>query len=540
MNQVVDHGVRDRKVWRVTGPALLLAAHMFVGAGGALAAAPALLVQKCGACHPGKEKLERLSNIRKSPEGWDMTIVRMGIWHKVQVTREERKVLVKYLADTQGLAPQESAPYRALLERQPNIADIVPSDELGQMCARCHSFGRVALQRRDTQEWRKLVHTHVGQFPSVEYSALGRDRNWLDLALGDTSSKLGELYPYDTAAWAKWRRASHRAPTGHWRVAGWRPGVGAYSGYLRVGALKAGRYAAAYDLVYDNGNRLVGEGESVVYAGYEWRGSALIGNQETRSVFALSADGATMSGRWFMRGADEVGARFEAVRMDSVRPGTIVAVSPALVKSGESTTLRVSGVKLRTAQLERLDLGSDVRVEKVEGVSEDEALVTVKVAQGAATGWRKLGPGPAGADARLAVYRQFDSIRVEPEFAMARLAGGANAALTAQFEAVAYLNGPDGKPGTGDDLRLGPVNAHWSVDNNDEKAKAANDVAFAGVMEPTGRFLPALAGPNPARGGQSNVGDLAVTASVQDGSQTLSGKARMVVGAQRWNTPPLR
>lgn len=532
MKREVHHGIGSLKAW--------LAGLLLFAAAGTLAAAPALLLQKCGGCHAGKQKLERISTIRKSPEGWDMTIVRMGIWHQVEVTRAERKALVKHLADTQGLAPEESAPYRAFLERQPNLIDVAPSEQLAQMCGRCHSFGRVALQRRDTQEWRKLVHTHMGQYPSVEYSALGRDRNWFDLAVGETASKLGELYPQSTAAWSKWRGATHRPPTGRWRVAGHRPGIGDYAGYMRVRALSGDRYAVTYDLLYGDGNRLTGEGESIVYAGYEWRGSALLGNQETRSIFALSADGRTMAGRWFMRGADEIGARFEAVRMDGARPGTIVAVSPALLKSGATTTVRISGVKLATAWLERPDLGPDVRVERGIRVSDDEALLTVTVAEGAAIGWRKLGPGPAGSDAKLAVYRQFDSIRVEPEFAIARLGGGANAAVTAQFEAIAFLNGADGQPGTADDVRLGPVNASWSVDNNDEKAKAANDAAFAGVMEPTGRFWPGLAGQNPARNHQSNAGDLAVLASVGAGAQALSAKGRLVVTAQRWNTPPLR
>ena len=516
---------------------LFLAAFALAGAVAAWAAAPALLVQKCGACHMDeKQTMQRMSNIRKSPEGWEMTIVRMGIWHKVDLTRAERKVLVKYLADTQGLAPQESAPYRALIERQPNIPDVVPSEDLSQMCARCHSFGRVALQRRDTDEWRKLVHTHMGQYPSIEYSAQGRDRNWFDLAAGEVAAKLGELYPYSTQEWKRWQRARHRPPTGSWRVAGHRPGAGAYAGTLQVRALGQDRYAARYDLLYDNGNRVTGEGDAVVYAGYEWRGSALLGNQETRSVFALSADGKTMAGRWFMRRADEVGARFEAVRVDAARPGTLISVSPALLKSGETATLRVSGNKLPAT----FDLGPDVRVEKVVRVSEDESQLTVKVADGAATGWRKLGAGMAGTDIKFAIYRQLDSVRVEPPFAFARLGGGTNPPVTAQFQAIGYLNGADGKPDTEDDIRLGPVDAAWSVDNQDEKAKAANDVGFAGVMEPTGQFLPAPAGPNPLRNNLSNVGDLAVIAAVKDGPRTVTGRGRLVVAVQRWNTPPLR
>ena len=33
------------------------------------------LAAKCGACHQDKQGLQRISGIRKSPEGWDMTIV---------------------------------------------------------------------------------------------------------------------------------------------------------------------------------------------------------------------------------------------------------------------------------------------------------------------------------------------------------------------------------------------------------------------------------------------------------------------------------
>jgi quinohemoprotein amine dehydrogenase len=533
MKQVVHHGWN---AFRALGRAMLLAGLAWVCSAGALAAPPALLAQKCGTCHQEKEGLQRIFNIRKSPEGWDMTIVRMTIWHKLEISRAERKVLVKYLADTQGLAPQESAPYRALIERRPNVGEVAPSEELTQMCARCHSFGRVALQRRDTEEWRKLVHTHMGQFPSIEYSAQGRDRNWFDLAVGEVATKLGELYPYSTKEWKTWQAARHRPPTGNWRIAGHQPGVGAYAGTMQVRALGQDRYAARYDLLYDSGDRISGEGDAVVYAGYEWRGSASLGNRETRSIFNISADGKTMSGRWFMRRADEIGARFEAVRADAARPGTLIAVSPALLKAGESTTLRVSGIKLGAS----FDLGPDVRVEQATRVSDDEVQLTVRVAEAAAAGWRNLGPGANGEPVKFAIYRKIDAVRVEPPFAFARLGGGTNAPVTAQFEAIAYLNGADGKPDTEDDVRLGPVRATWSVDNQDDKAKALNDVAYAGVMEPTGRFLPAAAGPNPVRNNLSNVGDLAVLATVKDGAQAVTGKGRLVVAAQRWNTPPLR
>jgi quinohemoprotein amine dehydrogenase len=499
-----------------------------------------LMSEKCGACHQQKgTTFDRITDIRKSPEGWEMTLARMGSWHQVDISRGERTVLVKYLADTQGLAPEESAPYRYLIERRPNVEDVLPKEEMGQMCARCHSFGRVALQRRNVDEWRKLVETHVGQFPSIEYSGQARDMNWLDLALGEVAPKLAEMYPLRTKAWAKWQRAKHLAPSGTWRVVGNRPGWGAYSGYMFVNSLGADRYGVKYDLQYDSGNRVSGDGEANVYTGYEWRGTATLGNQRIHSIFAVSEDGRKISGRWFLRGADEVGARLEAVRMDAASRGAILAVSPAFIKAGETSSVRVSGVKLGGTY----DFGPGIKIDKAVRVSADEMDLVVTVADGAATGWRELKQGLGGHDAKIAVYRQIDSLRVEPGFAIARLGGGGGAtpAVSAQFEAIAYLNGPDRKPGTDDDIRLGRMTAQWSVENYSERAKAADDIKFAGVMQPDGQFLPAQAGPNPARANHgNNIGNLSVVATLADGQRLIKSSGHLIVTVQSWNRPPLR
>ena len=518
---------------------------LFIGMLAVLAAAASagespvqLLTAKCGACHLEGKTFQRISDIRKSPEGWEMTIVRMGVWHQVKVSRHDRQILVKYLADKQGLAPSESAPYRFLIERRPNVQDVVPNPELKQMCARCHSFGRVALQRRDVGEWRKLVETHVGQFPSIEYSAMGRDRNWLDLALSQVAPELAKRYPLHTAAWRQWQKARHVPPTGTWRVVGNRPGWGEYTGYMYVHAQGADRYRVRYALRYDDGDRLSGQGHAIVYTGYEWRGAARLGDQEVESVFAISADGKKMSGRWFLRDADEVGAQFGAVRISTTPPGTVLAVSPAFIKTGETTTVRLSGVKLG----DRYDLGAGVKIDSLRRVSADEVRLTLTVAKGAAIGWRDIGEGRVARAARIALYRKIDALRVEPAFAIARLGGGGSPIprVSAQFQAIAYLDGPDGKAGTADDIRLGPVKAKWHVENYDATAKVNDDLKFAGVMEPNGQFVPAQAGPNPARHNLDNVGNLSAVAILTDGQRSLSAKGHLVVAVQRWNTPPLR
>jgi quinohemoprotein amine dehydrogenase len=536
MMLIGSHARRLRRGLLIAG-ALLLAGNALAAPKAADTAAGAdVLKARCAGCHLENGKLQRIAGLRKTPEGWDMTIARMQTWHKVDISREERRLLVKYLADRQGLAPDEAAPYRFLIERAPNVMDVLPNKNLGDMCARCHSFGRVALQRREPAEWKKLVHTHLGQFPSIEYSAGGRDRHWRDLAFAEVVPELARLYPADAASWKKWQGKKHVMPVGKWRVAGRRPGSGDYAGTMQVDALGGDRYDVRYEFNYTNGSRVSGRGQAILYSGYEWRGDAMLGNQKVRSVFALSEDGRRLAGRWFLRDADEIGASFEAVPAAAVPRGTVLAAFPALLKAGAETRLSVHGVQLG----KDYDLGPGIQVVSVNQKNPDEAELVVRVADDAAAGPRSLrAVGGAGA-ATLAVYRQFDSVRVEPEFGIARLGGGTNLALAAQFEAVAYLNGPDGKAGTEDDVRLGYTTANWRVDNYDERAKSAEDARFAGVMEPQGLFVPAVAGPNPARKGMNNVGDLAVIATVSDDGRTSEAKGRLMVTVQRWNKPPLR
>nr|WP_211168986.1 quinohemoprotein amine dehydrogenase subunit alpha [Aromatoleum toluvorans] len=492
--------------------------------------------RKCASCHLEGGKLTRIPEIRKSPEGWDMTVTRMGIWHKVELTAEERRAVVKYLADRQGLAPSEAAPFRFLTERRPNMQDTPPDEEMAQMCGRCHSFGRVALQRRDEAEWRKLMHTHLGQFPSAEYSALGRDRNWWEIARDKMPGRLAALYPKNTDAWRDWSRAKHRPADGRWVVAGERPGWGAYTGVMTAVAKGNDKYEVSYELHFGAGNKVRGHGDAVIYTGYEWRGSARLGNEDTRSVFALSENGSRISGRWFLKHADEIGASFEAVRADKTAKSALALVTPHMLRAGDTATVTVAGAGLDA----KVDLGPGIEVVEWLGKSAEQLKLRVKVASDAAPGLRKVVVGGRESDKSVAVYRQIDSVRVEPAFGIARVGGGTNPPMTAQFNAVAFLNGPDGQPGTDDDVRLGSVPATWSTEPFDERAKHDEDLRFAGHMEPHGQFLPSFAGPNPVRRGLNNVGNLSVIATVADGDRALNAKGQLVVTVQRWNPTPLR
>lgn len=498
-----------------------------------------VMIKACAGCHAFTDdgKLSRIENMRKTPEGWDMTLARMGVWHDVKLTPEERRALVKYLADTQGLAPEETAAYRGLLERRPNMQPPAEVDEqLAVMCARCHSYGRIALQRRDEAEWRKLAHTHLGQFPSAEYQNFGRDRQWWTIARDEMPPKLAALYPFQTDAWTQWQ--SHEAvnPAGLWRVSGERPGKGRYAGFLKIESQGKDNYKTQYDLTYADGDKVSGQGTATLYTGYEWRGAAKLGAEDTRSVYALSSDGERLSGRWFLKGAEETGADLTAVRINDKEAG-IVAVEPPFIRQGQTVPLTIFGYGLQGDP----QLGPGLSVVRVIQASPEQVSLEVKAATDGPVGRQPVAIGTTRAADALTVYKTIDSVRVEPEFAIARIGGGAIAPVSAQLQAIAYLNGSDGQPGTADDIRLGSFPAKWRTDNFNEAAAAMKDVEFAGRMTDGGLFLPAVGGPNPARKYRANnTGDLKVVAEVKDGDQTLQGEGRLVVTVQRWNTPPLR
>ena len=64
------------------------------------------------------------------------------------------------------------------------------------MCARCHSAARVALQRRDSDDWLKHVHWHLAQWPTIEYQQNARDRLWWQTATTEVPGELGKLFPF--------------------------------------------------------------------------------------------------------------------------------------------------------------------------------------------------------------------------------------------------------------------------------------------------------------------------------------------------------
>ncbi len=130
------------------------------------------------------------------------------------------------------------------------------------------------------------------------------------------------------------------------------------------------------------------------------------------------------------------------------------------------------------------------------------------------------------------VYSKIDGIKVTPLSGMARLGGPAFPKQLQQFEALAFVNGPDGKPGTPDDLILGAADVKWSLEEY-TATFGDDDVKYVGTLDAKGLFTPNADGPNPKRtGNRNNIGDVWVVAELAApaaGAKPLRARAHLLV-----------
>ena len=485
----------------------------------------------CSGCHTEERPgyFQRISSIRKSPEGWLMTLVRMQQAHGVDVPTDVRDSIMAHLSNSQGLAPSESAAARFALERRPNAQDLKLGDDLPTMCGRCHTLARVALQRRDATEWNRLVHTHVGQYPTLEYQAGARERDWWEIATKELPEKLANQYGFESKDWQQWQSKTPADLSGTWVVAGRVPGEGGFFGTMKVARTDSMRYTADYKLVDTSGAARPERQTKVrVYTGYEWRGSGTEGARSLREVYAASADGTKLEGRFFDATHIEIGGDLAAFRAEG--PPAIVAVMPRALKVGVTQTVVIVGRNLSGTP----NFGPAARVKVIDrGTHFVRAAVTFD--RNATIGERPIRWGAAKADGMVVVYDRVDRISVSPSYGIARVGGGKVPPVSAQYEAIGYLERAGGAP-----LSLGPIDVSWQVEPFNADAVAADDVKFAGIMAPNGRFSPAPAGPNPNRKFSSNnAGDLAVKARLSQDGSVIEGSGRLVVTMQRWVNPPI-
>src|SRR6266542_1988928 len=79
-----------------------------------------LVLAKCGSCHKAddQKRMTRISYRRASPENWERTIKRMVSLNHAPLDPPDARAILKYLADHQGLAPEEARPIAFEAERR--------------------------------------------------------------------------------------------------------------------------------------------------------------------------------------------------------------------------------------------------------------------------------------------------------------------------------------------------------------------------------------------------------------------------------------
>ncbi len=490
-----------------------------------------LVRKRCGGCHHSDEKLRmtRISYRRTTPEGWEQTIKRMVTLNGVQLEPADAREIVRYLANHHGIAPEEARPAAFEVERRMIEYKYTADKDTEQTCIKCHSFGRVLQQRRTKSEWELLVAMHRGYYPISDFQAFRRlrppetepgpdghppdNRHPMEKAI----EHLAKAFPLKTPEWSAWSANMRPARLeGRWAIAGYQAGKGPIYGELSIESVanapdefqEHGRYTYA-----SGGKTVTRDGKAIVYTGYQWRGRSQSDSDEpVREVLFINRSLHEMSGRWFNGAYNENGidVRLTRVANDPV----VLGLDVQGLRTGTTSTIRFFGANF-AANIgpADVDFGQGVRVLRVVNSTPTLATVEVETAADAPIGFRDVFFAGVVAPRAAVVYDRVDYLKVRPEAGMARIGGIRFPKQYQQFEAVAYHNGPDGKPDTKDDIELGPITVKWNLEEF-AATFGDDDVQYVGTLDQNGLFTPNSDGPNPKRRHSAdNYGDVWVVAT---------------------------
>lgn len=531
-----------------------------------------LAISKCSSCHTRDQhgNLLRISWERATPEGWEEAIKRMIRLNGVQLTPEEARSILKYLATDHGLSPEEAKPVMYFAEHRIQDEGNIPSDNVRGACANCHAMAKPLSWRRSADDWKLLANLHVALYPQaddafrlgIRAGRFDEERPHFDpdahLPVDEAIAHLSKAAALWTPEWSAWR-ARMRSPklAGRWIVTARVLGKGRFYGDMEIEPVKGtdDEFTTKVKLTsLKDGSTITRTGHSLVYAGYAWRGRSTgtppanaapddLGS-DAREVMWVSPDQSSAEGRWFWGQYQELGFDVKLQRA-SADPMLIDVDRPSLKTGSQAARVRLIARNL-PAQIESsdLDFGSGVSVRRVVSHSPAEIIAEVDVAANAVPGKRDVVFDRAVLPRAIAVYDRIDYIEVVPNSALARLGSERHPKGYQQFEAVAYQRGADGKTHTADDVDLGPIDATWSVEefystyNDDDKE-------FVGSLSVTGFFTPASDGPNPQRRfSRNNYGDVWVVATAKNekdkDGKPLVDKSYLVVTVPayiQWDQP---
>ena len=516
-----------------------------------------LVRSRCGGCHKSddQKRMSRISYRRATPENWERTIKRMVTLNHATLDPADARTILKYLADHQGLAPEETRPIEFEAERRTAEYVYAADKDTADTCSSCHSMARVLSERRTKEEWELLVAMHRGYYPLVDVQPMnggqgfrrtrplqtepgpdGRppdNRNPMDKAL----EHLEKAMPLTTPDWSAWSVAMQPPKlAGQWVLVGSAPGKGPVYGQVTIAADPASPDAFTTELRYTvarTGEPVSRKSKALVYTGYQWRGRGAA-DQTWREVLFIERGWNEMWGRWFTGAYDEIGLDVRLIRQTG--SPIVTGTSVTALRSGvNGQAVKIFGARLPASiRPDDIGLGQGVKVSRIVSAGPEEISVELDVAQTAPIGARDVSVAGAVKPAALVVYDKIDGIRVVPQAGMARVGGAVFPKQLQQFEAIGLHNGPDGKPDTADDVTLGIVDVKWSLEEY-TATFGDDDVRFVGAIDANGLFTPSLDGPNPKRSGnRNNVGDVWVVAELQSGdardtSKPLRARAHLLV-----------
>lgn len=481
------------------------------------------VIRACGACHTRDStgRMSRLSYLRKTPEGWETSIRRMATLNGVQLDPATARQVLRYLANHQGLAPAEVLPGRFEVERRLIDWDYTANDTTNRTCRACHSMGRAILQRRTGEEWGLLVAMHRGYYPGVDFQGFRGGgtppRHPMDQAI----SHLSRAFPLETPEWTAWS-ATMRPPRleGAWHLTGTTLGRGPFVGRVTITRVSDDEFTTEASWRYLRGGAEERRtGRAMVYTGHQWRGRSgapgAPADSLWREVMHIEPDWRSMSGRWFTGGYDEFGMDV-TLRRVGAEP-VVAGAHPRALRRGTTEEVTIHGDNFPALTAQAVDFGPGVRVEQVVRASATGATLRVRVDSAAPNGARDLFVAGSPLRAAVVVYDSVSRLAVTPRAGMARVGGIRFPKQYAQFEAIAWHNGPDGRPETADDVELGPVPVTWSLEEY-SVTWDDDDLRYVGAIDQNGLFTPAVDGPNPGRSGErNNIGDVWVVATWQPG-----------------------
>src|SRR6185503_12304623 len=362
----------------------------------------------CGECHKidGKFRMSRISYRRTTPEGWQETIRRMVTLNKAQIDPNDARVIVKYLADNLGLAPEEAKPGAFESERRFIDYTYTANADTANVCNSCHSMGRVLLQRRTGEDWDLLVAMHRGWYPLVDNQVFRR--------FGPPSTTPGP---------------DGRPPIeGAWALSGYETSEGPFLGRVTIAAgASPDEFTTTTSFTYMRSGRTVSRtGRAVIYTGFQWRGRTTVGgddNTSLREVMFVDRGWQSIAGRWFTGAYDELGLDVTLTRIG--RDPMIVGLDRKGIKRGASAQpVRVIGENLpANVSAADVDLGPGVKVTSASVAATGVITLTVDVAADAPIGLRDLFLSGTVTKSAIAVYDKIDYLKMTPNWGLTRVGG---------------------------------------------------------------------------------------------------------------------